>query len=334
MVQSLLVALAVATGLASVPVLLGLAALQGTLNAFDLPFRQTLVPRLVNDHSQLPSAIALNSAVFNVARILGPSIGGILVVCLGEQTCFFANAATYWAVLAALAAMHIPVRPLPKESRRVMGDMAEGFRFVRHHRPIRELLLMLAAINFLGFSYVVLFPVIARDALHGDPHTLGLLMTSAGAGSLLAALRLASRRSLRGLFKSISACALLSSTALTAFVLARSLPATMLLIALAGFGFVSVSGATNTILQSLVDDRMRGRVMSLYTVAFLGFTPLGNLALGFVAHGWGVREAISCSGAVLLIVALVFAVRLNSLRAAVRPIYLDLGIMPWPDDDR
>jgi MFS family permease len=332
MVQSLLVAIVVTRSVASIPLLLGLAALQGTLNAFDLPFRQTLVPTLVENREQLPSAIALNSALFNVARILGPSLGGILVASVGEHVCFYANSATYVAVLAALASMRVPVRPRMTAAPKMVVEIAEGLRYVRHHRPIRELLLMLAATNFLGLSYVVMFPVIARDALRGDPHTLGFLMGAAGVGSLLAALRLASRRTLRGLFKSISACALLSSSALTCFVFANSLLTTMALIAVAGFGFISMSGATNTILHALVGDRFRGRVMSLYTVAFVGCTPFGNLALGWLAHRWGVRNAISFSGALLLVVAVIFATRLNSLRAATRPIYIDLGIMPWPED--
>ena len=332
MLQAILVAAFIITGHASVPMLLCLAGFQGFLNAFDLPFRQTVVPNLVENRQQLPSAIALNSALFNVARILGPSLGGILVATVGEQVCFLANGATYLAVLAALLAIRMPTMAIVPSRPRIVVDIAEGLGYIRHHRPIRDLLLLLAANNFLGLSYVVLFPVIARDALHGDPHTLGFLMGAAGVGSLAAALRLASRRSLRGLFKSISFCAMLSAAALATFAAVRTLPATLLLVAVAGFGFISVSGATNTILQTLVGDEMRGRVMSLYTVAFVGSTPFGNLFLGWLAHRWCVRSAISFSGGLLLLVTAVFAARLNSLRAAVRPIYIDLGIMPWHED--
>lgn len=332
MVQAILVAVFIVMGRASVPVLLSLSACQGLLNAFDLPFRQTVVTKLVENRQQLPSAIALNSALFNVARILGPSLGGVLVATVGEQVCFLANGATYLAVLAALLAIRMPPMAVVPSRPRMLVDIAQGLRYVRQHRPIRDLLVLLAATNFFGLSYVVLFPVIARDALHGDPHTLGFLMGAAGVGSLVAALRLASRRSLRGLFKSIAFCTMLSAAALTTFAATQTLPATLLLVGLAGFGFISASGATNTILQTLVGEELRGRVMSFYTVAFVGFTPFGNLLLGWLAHRWGVRPAISFSGGLFLLVTIVFAARLNSLRAAVRPIYIDMGIMPWRED--
>jgi MFS family permease len=332
MVQSLLVASAVVTGHGTVAVLLGLSLLQGILNAFDLPFRQSVIPSLVEKASELPSAIALNSALFNVARILGPSIGGILVASVGEQACFFANGASYLAVLAALVAMRLPPRVRRFANRRMIVDIGDGFRYVRHHRPIRDLLVMLAAESFLGLSYIVLFPVLAHDSLHGDPHTLGFLMGAAGVGSLTAAIRLASRRNLRGLLGNIAFCVALSSTALVLFAFVHSLLPMMILIATAGFGFISVSGATNTIIHTLVDDPMRGRVMSFYTLAFVGFTPCGNLAMGWLAQHCGITRAISFFGSLLLLCALIFWARLKSLRAAVRPIYVDLGIIPWQNE--
>jgi MFS family permease len=242
---------------------------------------------------------------------------------VGEQFCFLANGATYLAVLAALLAIRMPPMSAIPARPRMVVDIAQGLRYVSRHRPIRDLLALLAASNFLGLSYVVLFPVIARDALHGDPHTLGFIMGAAGVGSL---------RSLRGLFKSISFCTMLSAAALTTFAAIHTLPGTLVLVALAGFGFISTSGATNTILQTLVGDELRGRVMSFYTLAFVGFTPFGNLLLGWLAHRWGVRAAISFSGGLLLLVTIVFAARLDGLRAAVRPIYIDMGIMPWRED--
>jgi MFS family permease len=332
MVQSILMAIAVVTGHGTVPILLGLSLLQGALNAFDLPFRQSVVPRLVDNHKELPSAIALNSALFNVARILGPSMGGILVVSVGEQACFFANGASYLAVLAALCAVKLRPRIRRPPRARILTDIVEGLRYVRHHRPIRDLLVLLAAESFLGLSYIVLFPVLARDALHGDPHTLGFLTGAAGLGSLTAAIRLASRRNLRGLMGSIAFCVALSSGALVLFAFVHSLLPMMALIATAGFGFISVSGAANTIIHTLVDDEMRGRVMSCYTLAFVGFTPFGNLSLGWLAHRWGITQAISFFGLLLLLCGLVFWARLKSLRAATRPIYVDLGILPWQNE--
>jgi MFS family permease len=331
MIQSFLVAIAVATGHGTVSVLLSLSLLQGILNAFDLPFRQSVIPALVERQNELPSAIALNSAMFNVARILGPSIGGILVASVGEQSCFFINSATYLAVLGALMAIRLPPRA-QRLSHRMMVDIADGFRYLRRHRPIRDLLVMLAAESFLGLSYIALFPVLARDTLHGDPHTLGFLMGAAGVGSLSAAIRLASRRNLRGLLGNIAFCVALSATALVLFAFVHSLLPMMFLIAIAGFGFISVSGASNTILHTLVDDHMRGRVMSFYTLAFVGFTPFGNLTMGWLAHQWGITRAISLFGSLLLVCAMIFWARLKSLRAAVRPIYVDLGIIPWQNE--
>jgi len=332
MLQSFLVAIAVLMGHATIAILLALSLLQGVLNAFDLPFRQSVVPTLVNNRSELASAIALNSALFNVARILGPSLGGILVASVGEQACFFVNSASYLAVLGALMSIRLPTRPLRGVNGRIGFDILEGLRYVRNHRPIRDLLVLLAADSFLGLSYIVLFPVLARDALHGDPHTLGFLMGAAGLGSLVAALRLASRRNLRGLLGDISFCVALSSSALILFAFVHTLLPMIVLIATAGFGFISVSGATNTILHTLVHDPMRGRVMSCYTLAFVGFTPFGNLALGWLAHQWGITRAISLFGSLLFVCALVFWARLKSLRAAVRPIYVDLGIIPWENE--
>jgi MFS family permease len=332
MVQAFLLAFAVITGYGTIPVLLGLSLLQGVLNAFDLPFRQSVVPTLVDKHRDLPSAIALNSAMFNVARILGPSIGGILVATIGEQMCFFVNGASYLAVLGALAAVHLRPRVLNLPTGRMATDIFRGLSYVRHHRPIRDLLFLLAAESFLGLSYMVLFPVLARDALHGDPHTLGFLMGAAGFGSLAAAIRLALRRNLRGLLGSMAFCVALSATALLLFTFVHSLFPMLVLVAIAGFGFISVSGAANTIIHTLVHDPMRGRVMSCYTLAFVGFTPFGNLALAWLSHRWGITHAISIFGSLLLVCALIFWARLKSLRAATRPIYVDLGIIPWQNE--
>jgi MFS family permease len=332
MLQAFLLAFAVVTGYGTISVLLGLSLLQGILNAFDLPFRQSIVPTLVEKHRDLPSAIALNSAMFNVARILGPSIGGILVAAVGEQMCFFVNGASYLAVLGALGAINLRPRVLSFPTGRMATDIFQGLSYVHHHRPIRDLLVLLAAESFLGLAYVVLFPVLARDALHGDPHTLGFLMGAAGIGSLAAAIRLASRRNLRGLLGNIAFCVVLSAMALLLFTFVHSLFPMLVLVATAGFGFISVSGAANTIIHTLVNDPMRGRVMSCYTLAFVGFAPFGNLTLAWLSQRWGITHAISLFGSLLLVCGLIFWSRLKSLRAAVRPIYVDLGIIPWQNE--
>jgi MFS family permease len=332
MLQAILLALFVSLGIGNVPVLLALAALQGVVNAFDIPLRLSVVPRLASDPALLPSAIALNSAVFNVARIAGPAVGGFMVAALGEESCFWANAASYLAVLWALLAMHGNYRPRPDPERAgVVKEMALGWQYVRSHRPVRDLLLILSCQGLLGMAYMVHFPVLARDVLHGGPHTLGILMGSAGVGSLAAAMRLASRRNLRGLLGNIALNALVSAVALMLFLFVHTLPAAVLLAATAGFGFIAVSSACNTFLNTVVEPRMRGRVMSFYSLSFVATTPIGNLAMGWLAHRIGITAAIASFGAALFLCALVFLLRLEGLRRTVRPIYADLGLIPWQE---
>ncbi|MEN9308787.1 MAG: hypothetical protein RL173_2719 [Fibrobacterota bacterium] len=325
--QALVLAVLVATDRAPIWSLLLLSGVLGALNAFDIPFRQAFVSQMIDDKSVLANAIALNSALFNGARLVGPSVGGLLVAAVGEGTCFFLNAASYLAVVAALVAIRpIPVASVPRQ--KLYNEILEGVRYVARHRPIRDLLLLVSAVGLLGLAYLVLLPVVARDLLHGDAKTLGFLMAAGGAGSLVAALTLAARKSVRGLMTRIAVAALVSGAGVMALAFASQLWVCMGFIALTGFGFVTCAGGANAVIQTLVDDRYRGRVMSLYTLAFLGTSTFGSLGAGWLADRMGVPYSMTVYGAMFLCCAAVFAVRLPGLRADVREKYAKIGEIP------
>ena len=315
--QALVLAVLVTTGNAPPWLLVVLAAALGCLNAFDIPFRQSFVSQMLGDPSLLPNAIALNSALFNGARLVGPAVGGVMVAAVGEGNCFYVNAASYIAVVAALLA----IRPHPLERHphhRLGREILDGVEYVRGHAPIRDLLLLVALVGGLGMSYTVLMPAVARDNLHGDATTLGFLMGSGGAGAMVAALILASRRSVKGLLVRIAGMALLSGTALIGFALSTAAWLDMVLIALTAFGLVGSSSGANALIQTLVDNRFRGRVMSLYTLAFMGSSTFGSLLIGWISERRGFTEAMLGYGVAFLLGAIVFSARVPALRAELR----------------
>ena len=326
-VQAAVLAALVASGWAPIWALVALSVALGILNAFDVPFRQAFVSQMVDDRALLPNALALNSALFNAARLVGPSLGGVLVAVVGEDACFALNAASYLAVVAALLA----IRPHPVERaapRRLDHEILEGVRYVRRHRPIRDLLFLVSAVGLLGLAYTVLLPVVARDLLAGDARTLGLLMGAGGAGALAAALALAARSSVKGLLRRIAAAALLAGAGVLGLSASRHLGACMVSIAVSGFGFVTCAGGSNAVIQTLVDNRFRGRVMSLYTLAFLGTSTFGSLVAGWLADRCGVSVSMAVLGALFLVCAVVFALRLGGLRRDVRARYAGMEGIP------
>lgn len=325
--QAMVLAILVATDRAPIWALVALSTLLGCLNAFDIPFRQAFVSQMLDDKAMLPNAIALNSALFNAARLVGPSVGGLLVAAVGEGACFFLNAVSYAAVVFALVAIRPhPVATAPRRDLR--SEILEGVRYAARHRPIRDLLLLVSAVGLLGLTYLVLLPVVARDLLHGDAKTLGALMAAGGAGALVAALTLAARKSVRGLMRRIAVAAVLSGASVMALSQATHIGLCMVFIAVSGFGFVTCAGGANAVIQTLVDDRYRGRVMSLYTLAFLGTSTFGSLAAGWLADQQGVPYSMMLFGALFLACAFVFAARLSGLRHEVRDCYARLGEIP------
>lgn len=328
MIQALALAVLVyadAAGLWQVAVL---ALALGLINSLDIPTRQSFVVDMVDDRGDLSNAIALNSSLINAARIVGPLIAGAIIALIGIGNCFLLNGLSFIAVLAALGAMRLPPPARHGGHGPVWQGMVEGFRYVRAHRPIRAILMLLALVSFMGVSYAVLMPVVARDILHGDVHTYSTLLSSAGVGALIGVVFLAFRSTVHGLKKVIAICAGGFGVGLIAFGFSRFLWLSVGLMVACGFFMMVTIAACNTFLQAVVDDDKRGRVMSLWTMSFMGMAPFGSLFTGALGHAIGPMAAISVGGAVCLAGAIVFATRLKALRQLTRDIYVRKGLIP------
>jgi MFS family permease len=325
--QSLALAVFSLTGAITVGWVLFLQILQGIINAFDTPARQAFVVQMIEDRADLPNAIALNSTMVNGSRIIGPSIGGIIIALVGEGWCFMIDAISYVAVIASLIAMRVTPTAPRKSTDSVIDELRTGFRYVTGFPPVRTVLLLLALVSAMGMPYSVLMPVIASRVLHGGPHTLGFLMTASGLGAVAGALYLASRSSVLGLGRVMVASTLAFGLGIIGFGLARSLWVALLLLPIAGAGFMIEMASTNTILQTITEERLRGRVMAFYTMAFLGTAPLGSLLAGVVADRIGASATIVAGGVACLAGALWLALKLPLLREHVRPIYMEMGII-------
>jgi len=308
--------------------ILALQAFQGTINAFDSPSRQSLLIDLVEDRADLSNAIALNSSMVNAARLVGPSIAGLLIAWVGEGWCFFVDGVTYFAIVGSLLAMRVRRRPRPAVRKKVLHDLADGFRYAYGFTPIRAVLLLLATVSLAGMPYMVLLPVIAAQTLHGGAHTLGFLMGATGVGALCGAVVLAARTTVVGLGRWIPRAAATFGAGLMAVGLSRWLPLSLLFLVVAGFGFMLQMASSNTIIQTLVREEMRGRVMAFYAMSFMGMAPFGSLLAGAVAAHIGAPWTICGGGAVCVCGAVVFARYLPALRKVVRPIYVEQGILP------
>jgi MFS family permease len=315
-------------GAATVWAVILLSLAQGVTNAFDMPTRQAFLVEMVNRKEDLPNAIALNSSLVNGARLVGPSLAGVLIAVAGEAWCFLVDAVSYLAVIAALLAMDIPSRARPSRPTPVWQGLREGFRYAFGFAPIRTLLLLLGLVSFAGMPYTVLLPIFAVDILHGGPYLLGFLSGASGVGALAGALYLASRKSAVGLGRVIVITTALFGAGLVAFACSRQVWLSLLVLPLTGFGMMVQMAASNTILQTIVEEDKRGRVMAFYTMAFLGMAPFGSLCAGFLAGAVGAPATVALGGLACLVGAAVFAVRLPGLRALVRPLYVRLGILP------
>jgi MFS family permease len=327
MLQSLALALLALPGIITVNEILGLQLVQGVINAFDTPARQSFIVDMIEDRADLPNAIALNSTMVNGSRIIGPSIGGVVIAAVGEGWCFMIDAISYLAVIIALLAMHVPDKAHRRAEGKVLEELRAGFSYVSQSVPMRSALLLLALVATMGMPYSVLMPAIATDSLHGGPHTLGFLMTASGLGALAGALYLASRNSVLGLGRAIVVATIAFGVGLMAFSQSRLLWLSMLLLSVVGGGMMVETASTNTILQTIVDEHMRGRVMSFYTMAFLGTAPLGSLLAGVLADRIGAPMTILLGGVACVGAGIWFALRLPLLRALLRPIYLQKGII-------
>ena len=298
-----------------------LAAVLGVVNAFDIPARQAFVPEMVG-RDDLGNAIALNSSMFNGARIVGPALAGILVAAVGEGWCFLANAASYVAVIAGLLAMRLSPTVAPRPAVSALRSAADGFRFVARTPPIRAILLVLGVISLTGMPYAVLMPVFADRILHGGPRTLGLLMGASGLGALAGALTLASRQGLRGMSRGLAISAAGFGASLVLFSLSRALPLSVVLLVPVGFSMMTAMASCNTLIQSMVPDAMRGRVMAVYSMMFMGMAPFGALLAGAAADRFGAPLTVACFGLACLAGAAFFGSRLPALRPAMKEMIL------------
>jgi MFS family permease len=330
MVQSALLAFFALTHTITVGHVLVLSVLQGVINAFDTPARQAFVVEMVESRDDLPNAIALNSSMVNAARLLGPSVAGVLIAAVGEGYCFLIDAVSYVAVIASLLLMHVQERARREERSRVLVELREGFRYVASSPPIRSILLLLALVSFAGMPYAVLMPIFAADVLGGGPHTLGMLMAASGVGAVAGALWLASRRSVLGLGRVLTLAGAVFGAGLLGFSVSRSVLLSLVLMMATGGGMMVHMAASNTLLQTLVDEDKRGRVMSFYTMAFFGMAPFGSLAAGWLGGRIGAPATVRLGGLITLLGVAIFLRELPELRRLVRPIYMRLGILPKP----
>jgi MFS family permease len=305
------------TGMVRIWHIFVLSALLGVVNAFDIPARQAFIVDMVN-REDLINAIALNSSMFNASRVIGPAVAGILVATIGEGWCFFANGASYIAVIAGLLFMRVvPHRPV-RQPGSPLGDVIAGFRFVLGSAPIHHLLMLLGVVSLTGMPYTVLMPIFADKILHGGARGLGILMGAAGVGALCGALLLASRLSVHGLGRWAAVAAGGFGASLIAFAISHSFWLSCALLLPTGFSLMVQMGSTNTLIQSMSPDHLRGRVMSVYSMMFMGMAPIGALLAGVAAARWGAPVTVGGGGVICIFGAAAFSFRLPGLRAEAR----------------
>jgi len=315
-------------GTGTIWLIAGLSVFQGVLNSFDMPARQSLLVEMVARREDLPNAIALNSSLVNGSRLIGPALAGIVIAMAGEAWCFVIDAISYAAVVVALLAMQLPKRERTHTTASISQHFVEGVRYAFGFAPIRALLLLLALVSFAAMPYSVLLPVFAADVLKGGPHTLGLLSTASGVGALAGALYLASRSSVLGLGRVIVVATTLLGVGLIGFSQSNVVWLSALLLVLAGCGMMVQMAAANTLIQTMVDEDKRGRVMSFFGMAFQGAAPFGSLLAGWLAGVLGVQAVVMGAGAIVLLGGIAFATQLPRLRRHAHPVYTRLGIIP------
>jgi MFS family permease len=327
MVQSLALAALTLSHRITIHVVLWLSVFQGVVNSFDMPVRQSFMVQMVDDRADLQNAIAINSSMVNAARLVGPSLAGIIISLSSEGWCFLIDGVSYIAVIVSLLLMRITAPKLKRAATSMVEQMREGWVYVSRFRPIRTILLLFAVVSLMGMPYMVLMPVFAAQVLHGGAHTLGFLMGAAGLGALMSALSLVLRRSVRGLLKMLPIAAFTFGAGLIAFGFSSVLWLSMLLMLVVGWGMMQGLTASNTIIQTLVPEDKRGRVMSYYTMAFVGMAPFGSLLAGSLAHIVGAPRTVEMTGAVCCLGALWFFRQMPAVRLDMRPRYEELGIL-------
>lgn len=328
MAQALLMTALAFSGHAALWNILALGLFLGMINAFEMPTRQALVIELIGDKNDLGNAIALNSALFNGTRLIGPAIAGVIVALYGEGICFAVNAASYCAAIAAFSSMRLNRTVQPAGKKNMLAELKEGAVYAAGFTPIRDILILLALNSLVGMSFPVLLPVYAAKVLGGGSGVFGSLVAASGLGATVGTVYLAMRRSVRGLVKVIIAGMFIFGTGLLAFSYSTSYHISLALISLVGFGMIVNIASCNTVLQTIVDEKMRGRVTSFYIMSFMGTAPLGSLLAGTLSDSFGVPLAVRTGAVICLAGAVIFSMRAGSIRRLIRPIYRQKGIIP------
>jgi MFS family permease len=328
MLQSFGLAAFALTHTINASILVVMSLVQGLINAFDMPTRQAVVVEFIEKKEHLGNAIALNSTMFNLARLIGPAIAGFVIAGFNAGGCYLIDGLSYVAVIASLLAMRFPKKAEKRVMQHPWVELREGFHYAFGFAPIRALIFVVALISFSGFSYAVLMPIFAKDIFKGDARVLGYLMAAVGVGALVGAGYLGNRSTVRGLGKVIAFGGLSMGLGLICFSLSRYLPLSLACLTMAGLGGVLLMASSNTLVQAMVDDHKRGRVMSIFTMAFTGTTPLGNLAMGGVAQKFSASTALVISGATCVIVVFFFYRELPKLREAAAPVLDKLDLAP------
>jgi MFS family permease len=312
MLQSFALAFLTLTKHITIHEIVWLSAFQGMINAFDMPGRQAFLVEMVEDKQDLGNAIALNSSMVNMARLVGPSLAGMVIAVSGEGSCFLIDGISYLAVIASLFAMQLKAAAAKRVATSMLVQLREGWDYVSGFAPIRTILTLFATVSLMGWPFTVLMPVFASKILKGGPHTLGFLMGAVGVGALISAISLALRKTVVGLGRMIYISTALFGVSLIFFGMSRNIWASLVLMLFCGFGMMQQMAASNTIIQTIVDEDKRGRVMSFYTVAFVGMAPFGSLLAGAMAHAVGAPRTVMLSGACCIAGAIWFATRLKS----------------------
>jgi MFS family permease len=327
MIQALILAYIFFIGAIAFWHLILLSIFLGCINAFDMPARQSLVVDMIEKREDLGNAIALNSSMVNGARLIGPSVAGILVSIYGEGTCFLINGLSYILVIIFLFMMRISPGQTKTQNAEILKELKEGFKYTFGFKPIGFIVLLLGLVSLTGMPYTVLMPVFAKSILHGGSHTFGFLMGASGIGALVGAIYMASRKSVLGLGKIVPFSTIVFGLGLIVFSFSHIFLFSMLLMVVTGFGMIMQMTSSNTILQTIVDDDKRGRVMSFYGMAFMGTAPFGSLLAGIFASRIVAPNTLIIGGASCILGAIVFARKLPEIKKLVHPIYVRLGII-------
>ncbi len=327
MLQSLALAWLTLSHRITIGEVIGLSVLQGIVNAFDMPVRQSFLAQVVDDRGDLQNAIALNSSMVNATRLVGPALAGVVIAASSEGWCFLIDGVSYIAVIVSLLMMRITALTTTRAVAGMAAQLREGWVYVSGHRPIRSILTLFAILSLMGWPYTVLMPLFAGKVLHGGAHTMGFLMGAAGVGSMISAITLVLRRSVKGLLRLLPVGAVVFGLGLIGFGFSHTMWLSMALMVVVGWGMMQGLTGSNTIIQTLAPEDKRGRVMSYYTMAFVGMAPFGSLLAGALAHAIGAPHTVQLTGAVCCMGAVWFWTQIGAIRADMRADYQRMGLL-------